>query len=67
MTEYEIEKQECLSAPPTTVAMADREAALWVGYDRPDCAWICSDRDVWYPNPAYQGPPVPHPEEYYDE
>jgi len=24
--------------------------------------WILSDRDVWYKNPFYQGPPVPHPE-----
>ena len=31
-------------------------------------AWILSDRDCWYPNPFYQGPPQPHPEDvYYDE
>ncbi len=41
----------------------DREAARLNGYARPDCAWILSPRDVWYPNPAYVGPPQPHPEE----
>jgi len=43
---------------------ADREFAFEKGRDNPDQAWILSDRDVWYPNTFYQGPPVPHPEDY---
>jgi len=27
-------------------------------------AWILSDRDCWYPNPFYSGPPQRHPEDY---
>ena len=27
-------------------------------------AWILSDRDVWYRNPYYTGPPQRHPEDY---
>src|SRR5208337_2474627 len=50
-----------------TPAEADREWATNAGSDRPDQAWILSDRDVWYQNPAYQGPPVSHPEDYEDE
>jgi hypothetical protein len=45
-----------------TVAEADLEYATNVGADHPERAWILSDRDVWYANPAYAGPPVPHPE-----
>ena len=37
------------------------------GQAHPERAWICSDRDVWYPNPHYNGPPVPHPESDIDE
>ncbi len=49
-----------------TEASADREYAANVGAQRPTSAWILSDRDVWYPNPHYQGPAVPHPEDDYD-
>lgn len=45
-----------------TIAEADREWARNVGIENPERAWILSDRDCWYPNPAYSGPPVPHPE-----
>jgi SNF2 family DNA or RNA helicase len=46
---------------------ADREYAHNAGRDRRDSAWILSDRDVWYRNPFYRGPPQPHPEdEQYD-
>jgi len=45
-----------------TEAEADREYARNVGAMRPNDAWILSDRDVWYQNPSYSGPPVPHPE-----
>jgi len=47
-----------------TPAEADREYAENVGRDNPKRAWILSDRDVWYRNPFYSGPPVPHPEDY---
>lgn len=46
-----------------TEASADREYAHNAGMDNPDQAWILSDRDVWYKNPFYRGPAVPHPEE----
>lgn len=50
--------------PLATEAEADREYARNVGRMRPESAWILSDRDAWYPNPFYQGPPVRHPEDY---
>lgn len=43
------------------------EYAANAGEDRPDCAWILTDWDVWVPNPKYRGPPVPHPEDYEPE
>lgn len=63
MDEYEIEKQEHLSSFPATAGVADREAAYVAGAENEERAWILSDRDVWYKNPFYQGPAVPHPEE----
>lgn len=50
-----------------TVAEADAEYARNVGMETPERAWILSDRDVWYRNPAYTGPAVPHPEDYEPE
>lgn len=47
---------------PATEAEADLEWVRNVGADHPERAWILSDRDCWYRNPAYSGPPVPHPE-----
>lgn len=44
-------------------AEADREYARFVGFSNPERAWVLSDRDVWYANPAYAGPPQPHPED----
>lgn len=46
------------------IEAADREYAENVGRERPECAWILSDRDVWYRNPFYKGPPMPHPEDW---
>lgn len=46
---------------------ADLEYAHNVGRQYPTCAWILSDRDVWYRNPFYSGPPQPHPEDYRPE
>jgi hypothetical protein len=48
----------------STDAEWDRQGAYEMGAARPDLAWIASDRDAWYPNPFYVGPPVPHPESY---
>lgn len=45
-----------------TTAEADAEYATNAGASRPDVAWILSDRDVWYRNPAYKGIPEQHPE-----
>jgi len=46
----------------THIAEADRQYAHAIGEQNPDWAWVLSDRDAWYPNPYYTGPPVPHPE-----
>lgn len=46
-----------------TIAQADAEYAHNVGQMRREQPWILSDRDVWYANPFYQGPYVPHPED----
>ncbi|AOX18578.1 hypothetical protein [Kozakia baliensis] len=43
--------------------LADREWAREAGRCNPDSARVLSDRDVWYPNPFYAGPRVPHPED----
>lgn len=54
------------------IAAADAYYARELGRERVECAWILSDRDVWYQNPFYRGPAVPHPYEdemdcYYDD
>jgi hypothetical protein len=41
---------------------ADRQFAESIGSQYPEHAWVLSDRDVWYANPFYKGPRVPHPE-----
>jgi hypothetical protein len=41
----------------------DRAEAYELGEANPDRAWVCTDRDVWHPNPFYTGEPQPHPEE----
>ncbi len=43
--------------------LADREEARERGRQRPDQAWVLTDRDVWHRNPFYAGPPQPHPED----
>jgi hypothetical protein len=52
---------------PMSIADEDREFASRKGAEHPEQAWILSDRDVWYANPAYTGPRVPHPEDYESE
>jgi len=47
----------------TFTAQADRQYAEAKGSERRDQQWILSDRDVWYRNPAYRGPPQPHPDD----
>jgi hypothetical protein len=46
-----------------TDADFDREGARETGRENAKHAWILSDRDVWYANPFYQGPPQRHPED----
>ena len=46
-----------------TETEAEREWVDNVAHDRADQPWLLSDRDVWYANPAYRGPAVPHPED----
>jgi hypothetical protein len=49
---------------PTSASEWDRADASARGARHPEQAWVLSDRDVWHRNPYYQGPPVPHPEDY---
>lgn len=46
---------------------AIRQWAWVVGQDYPDRAWLLSDYDSWERNPHYNGPKVPHPEDYDDD
>ncbi len=45
----------------------DRADARQRGVERPECPWVCTDRDVWHRNPFYQHPVgfpfPPHPED----
>jgi hypothetical protein len=45
-----------------TDAEYDQAEVELLASDYPERAWLSSSRDVWYPNPHYTGPPVPHPE-----
>lgn len=45
---------------------AAREQAYNEGRDNPGRAWVLTFFDTWERNPFYAGPPVPHPESYYD-
>jgi hypothetical protein len=45
---------------------AMQEYAHNIGGEYPDRAWLLTSYDVWVRNPAYVGPPVPHPEDYSD-
>ncbi len=42
----------------------EREYVLRVGRRRPEADWVLSDRDVWYPNPFFQGVRGPDPESH---
>lgn len=46
---------------PASISEAVQEWARNCGAP-PDRAWLLHDRDVWIANRAYDGPPVPHPE-----
>jgi hypothetical protein len=46
-----------------TESDAMREYAYTVGAVRCDLAWICTNYDTWVPNPYYDGPEQPHPED----
>jgi len=59
---FNIQAQEEAEFHRSTDAEWDREDARERGETTPDRAWVLSDRDVWYPNPYYKGPAVPHPE-----
>ena len=45
-----------------SISEYDQAEAEFGGKDYPERAWLLSSRDVWYANPCYSGPPVPHPE-----
>ena len=57
MSRWHEERDEVYS-----MAEADRFDATWCATPE-DGPWLLSDRDVWYANPAYTGPPSPHPED----
>ena len=48
----------------STDAEIDQASANAEGAKNEDQPWILSNRDVWYANPYYTGPEVPHPEDY---
>lgn len=48
---------------PMTMGERDRFEAQALGAENTERCWILSDRDVWYRNPSYRGPAMPHPEE----
>jgi hypothetical protein len=56
--DYYEERESRLASP----AEAVDEFARNIGGEYPDRAWLLHDWDVWVKNPAYVGPPVPHPE-----
>jgi len=47
---------------PATYSEAIKEYGANAGSDQPERPWILTPWDVWVENPAYNGPPVPHPE-----
>jgi hypothetical protein len=59
---YSIQQIEEQEFTHTSAAELDQDAARHAGTQRPEQAWILSDRDVWYRNPFYRGAPQPHPE-----
>jgi hypothetical protein len=61
------QEQEHWDSQPSSAAQWDRFDAELGAFNRNDTtrAWILSDRDVWYNNPLYSGPAVPHPEDDY--
>ena len=66
---YSIQAQEERDFHVASDSEWDRAGASEMGAEDRDRAWILSDRDVWYANPYYVGPAVPHPEDdqYEDE
>jgi hypothetical protein len=58
--EYDAEREAALfseSLPLTALTSeADRQYAAGLGEDRPEQAWVLSDRDVWHRNPSYRAP-----------
>ena len=64
MTYDHIRRQELEDGIPSTQSEWDRADALQRGEERPDQAWVLTDRDVWHANPFYKGPPQPHPESW---
>jgi hypothetical protein len=46
-----------------TPAEAYREMVCNIGMDNADSQWILTPYDTWEKNPAYVGPPQPHPED----
>jgi hypothetical protein len=51
---------------PASVSESISQWARVCGHECKDRAWLLHDRDVWVPNPSYDGPPQPHPEEEHD-
>lgn len=65
---WNVQEQEERDFRVSSEAEVDAYEANLAGYERKDQAWILSDRDVWYANPYYKGPPQRHPEDYdYEE
>ena len=59
-----IQEQEERDFSPASASEVDYFDVCLGAANRNDTesAWLLSDRDVWYANPYYVGPPQPHPE-----
>ena len=62
------EREDALANENAPMSMHMAEYARNHGALSPEQAWIgMPDGATWERNPSYQGPPVPHPEDYYYE
>lgn len=68
MDDYEREREEALAEEAMSegeyLSAAVRQYAAAYGEQEPAKPWILSPFDTWERNPYYNGPPVPHPEDY---
>jgi len=57
------DEEQHYSSQGEYLSMAVAEYAREHGRLNPEAPWVLSPFDTWEQNPAYQGPPAPHPDE----